>query len=77
MGVRKVPISFVGLASEVYLKGSFDGWGTGLRLSCTDVGSDVFTHFQGDLYVSPVGILRDHSVELVFSRMICEFLRDL
>eukprot|EP00884_Botryococcus_braunii_P008729 jgi/Botrbrau1/17858/Bobra.0127s0098.2 len=53
IGLRKVPISYVGLANEVYLRGTFDGWGSGLRLSCSDPGNDGFAHFEGDLYVSP------------------------
>jgi hypothetical protein len=55
VGVRRVPVSYTGYAREVYIKGSFDSWGTGLRLSCRSTGNAVISEFEGDLLVSPVG----------------------
>lgn len=52
-GVRKVPINYVGFAQSVYFKGTFDGWGTGLRLACQDMGNNVINEFTGELYVLP------------------------
>lgn len=38
--VRKVPVEWVGVASEVRIMGDFDGWTRGHELSAEDVTSD-------------------------------------
>ena len=52
--VRSVPIAWYGVASEVLLMGSFDGWTHGATLSAEDIGDSVFTRFQTDLQLLPV-----------------------
>ncbi|KAK9841102.1 hypothetical protein WJX84_004464 [Apatococcus fuscideae] len=51
--VRSVPIAWYGVASEVLLMGSFDGWTHGATLSAEDIGDSVFTRFQTDLQLLP------------------------
>lgn len=55
--VRSVPIAWYGVASEVQLMGSFDGWTQGITLSAKDIGDSVFTKFQADLQLLPVRLL--------------------
>lgn len=38
--VRKVPVEWIGVASEVKVMGDFDGWTRGHELSAEDVASD-------------------------------------
>lgn len=52
--MRSVPIAWYGVASEVQLMGSFDGWTQGITLSAEDIGDSVFTKFQADLQLLPV-----------------------
>ncbi len=58
--VRSVPVAWYGVASEVLLMGSFDGWTQGITLSAEDIGDSVFTKFQADLQLLPVDALPHH-----------------
>ncbi len=52
--VRRVPIEWVGCATEVLLMGEFDGWTRGQELSAEDVTSDaVFSRFEGAVLLRP------------------------
>lgn len=52
--VRKVPVEWVGVASEVRIMGDFDGWTRGEDLSAEDVTSDtVYQRFEGSLQLRP------------------------
>ena len=52
--VRRVPVAWMGVASEVRVVGDFDGWGGGVELSAEDVTSDsVFSRFEGALMLRP------------------------
>eukprot|EP00878_Enallax_costatus_P021184 GHUV01022419.1.p1 GENE.GHUV01022419.1~~GHUV01022419.1.p1 ORF type:complete len:329 (+),score=121.32 GHUV01022419.1:261-1247(+) len=52
--VRKVPVEWIGVASEVRIMGDFDGWTRGHELSAEDVTSDsVFSRFETTLMLRP------------------------
>lgn len=58
---RKVPVTWVGSASEVKLLGSFDSWTLGVELSMPDVDmggtyDDVLRTFTGTANLLPVGL---------------------
>ena len=51
---RKVPVEWVGVASEVRIMGDFDGWTRGQDLSAEDVTSDtVYSRFEATLVLRP------------------------
>jgi hypothetical protein len=52
--VRKVPVEWIGVASEVKVMGDFDDWTRGHELSAEDVASDsVYSRFEGTLLLRP------------------------
>lgn len=52
--VRKVPVEWIGVASEVKIMGDFDDWTRGEDLSAEDVASDsVYSRFEGVLTLRP------------------------
>lgn len=52
--VRRVPVEWVGCATEVVLMGDWDGWTRGQELSAEDVTSDsVYARFEGALVLRP------------------------
>jgi hypothetical protein len=51
---RKVPVAWFGVASEVRLMGSFDGWTRGVDLSADDISDSVFTRFEATVLLLPV-----------------------
>ena len=51
---REVPVAWFGVASEVRLMGSFDGWTRGVDLSADDISDSVFTHFEATVLLLPV-----------------------
>ena len=51
---RGVPISWYGVASEVRLMGSFDGWSRGVDLSAEEISDSVFTTFRATVPLVPV-----------------------
>lgn len=56
--VRRVPVEWNGVASEVRIMGEFDGWTRGQELSAEDVTSDsVYTTFETVLLLRP-GVYR-------------------
>ncbi|EIE20631.1 hypothetical protein COCSUDRAFT_67158 [Coccomyxa subellipsoidea C-169] len=50
---RQVPIAWFGVASEVRLMGSFDGWTRGVDLSADDISDSVFTRFEATVLLLP------------------------
>jgi Glycogen recognition site of AMP-activated protein kinase len=59
--VQTVPLVWVGVAADVRLMGSFDGWSRGVALSsAADPGDSVFHRFEGTLHARrgtpPVGL---------------------
>jgi hypothetical protein len=51
---RKVPVEWVGVATEVRIMGDFDGWTRGQDLSAEDVTTDtVYSRFEGSLMLRP------------------------
>ncbi len=51
---RQVPVAWFGVASEVRLMGSFDGWTRGVDLSADDISDSVFTRFEATVLLLPV-----------------------
>eukprot|EP00775_Hariotina_reticulata_P013728 gene13728-13850_t len=52
--VRKVPVEWIGVASEVRVMGDFDDWTRGHELSAEDITTDsVFNRFEGTLLLRP------------------------
>lgn len=52
--VRKVPVEWIGVASEVKVMGDFDDWTRGHELSAEDVATDsVYSRFEGTLLLRP------------------------
>jgi hypothetical protein len=52
--VRKVPVEWIGVASEVKVMGDFDDWTRGHELSAEDVATDsVYSRFEGTLCLRP------------------------
>ena len=49
---KTVPVSWAGVAQDVKLMGSFDGWAEGEQLSPNDV-TGAFTEFSGELLLRP------------------------
>lgn len=54
LAVRRVPIVWYGVASEVQLMGDFDGWSQGQSLSAVEFHDQVFTQFQAEVALLPV-----------------------
>ncbi|CAL8468184.1 g7723 [Coccomyxa elongata] len=50
---REVPVAWFGVASEVRLMGSFDGWTRGVDLSADDISDSVFTRFEATVLLLP------------------------
>ncbi|EFJ43326.1 hypothetical protein VOLCADRAFT_106904 [Volvox carteri f. nagariensis] len=51
---KRVPVAWVGVASEVRLMGDFDGWTRGFELSAASIDSDgVIRTFEADLPLLP------------------------
>lgn len=55
---REVPVAWFGVASEVRLMGSFDGWTRGVDLSADDISDSVFTRFEATVLLLPVNAYR-------------------
>lgn len=55
---REVPVAWFGVASEVRLMGSFDGWTRGVDLSADDISDSVFTRFEATVLLLPVPSLQ-------------------
>ena len=53
--VRRVPIEWYGVATEVKIMGSFDNWTEGFSLSPSEIQDQTFTRFQSDISLLPVG----------------------
>lgn len=51
---RKVPVVWYGIAQQVQLMGSFDGWTQGFSLSADQIHDGTFTKFQATLSLPPV-----------------------
>lgn len=51
---REVPVAWFGVASEVRLMGSFDGWTRGVDLNADDISDSVFTRFEATVLLLPV-----------------------
>ncbi|KAJ9531581.1 hypothetical protein QJQ45_014954 [Haematococcus lacustris] len=61
---RKVPVTWVGAASEVRLVGDFDGWTRGLDLNNPDIESDsVLRTFEAVVPLLPAEVQRLRDVE--------------
>ena len=57
--VKRVPVAWVGVASEVKLMGEFDLWTRGYELSAGDIDSDgVYKTFEGNVPLLPGGRAR-------------------
>lgn len=59
-------MSWFGVACEVRLMGSFDGWTRGVDLSAEELSDSVYTEFEAELVLLPVRTLYFHGM---FSRV--------
>ncbi len=67
---REVPVAWFGVASEVRLMGSFDGWTRGVDLSADDISDSVFTRFEATVLLLPVNALPQITLCGAFSQSL-------
>ena len=52
--MRRIPIAWYGVASDVKLLGDFDSWTRGFSLSPADIQDQTFTKFSAEITLLPV-----------------------
>ena len=53
--IRRVPVVWYGLATDVRLVGDFDSWTEGFSLSPDEIQDQTFTKFSAEVPLRPVG----------------------